>query len=80
MSGAKPVNIHIKLTGELSERMKKAKEMLSGAYSIKDGGKWLPWLIEELNGCIENSRHGRLRHVFRSYSANKLKFVIAEKR
>lgn len=75
VSRAKPVSIHIKLTLEFSKRIKEARNMLSKAHSIQGDGKWLLWLIEELNDCIENSRHGRLRHIFRSYSANKLKLL-----
>jgi len=75
ISGAKPVHIHIKPAGELSERIRKAEGMLSRANSIKDGGRWLSWLIEELNDCIDNSRHGRLRHIFRSYPAGRLEFI-----
>jgi len=72
LNKGKAIAAKVKLTDELNRRFNKAKSLLTKAMAIKEETKWRNWLVEQLNGCIKFNKHRRLRHLFRSYPAQKL--------
>jgi hypothetical protein len=72
LNKGKAIAAKVKLTDELNQRFNKAKSLLTKAMAIKEETKWRNWLVEQLNDCIKFNKHRRLRHLFRSYPAQKL--------
>jgi hypothetical protein len=75
MPAGKPVSANVQLTEELIDRMEKAKAMLMQMARMHEDSKWYTWLLPELKNCVENTKHSRLRHLFRSYPVKKLQSV-----
>ena len=72
MNDGKAISAHVKITNEMNERINQARSLFAKAIALKEDAKWQSWLIDELNDCIKLNKHRRLRHIFRSYPAQRL--------
>ncbi len=72
MNTGNPLKADVKIIEEQIGRIQQAKSLLAQALSLKEDAKWRIWLINELDDCIKLNKHRRLRHISRSYPAQKL--------